>query len=343
MAGVGAAISIRTVVKCEESILNSNYITKLYNKKGQPAADLFFIQLSSPHSSHITAWRFYRIDKTYAGKSSLLTGCAFYLMGGDTTKSIKCDLDTELKSIELVPFAGLHKGDQNSLSKLILQRRQYVIDTPNAYAIWNGDLVNWASIASVSDTYGETLKPMEQIASIAELIDPVKGKTLCIQPGNHEFRPYKTEGIDITRLAARQLGIEDKYSDSSTVLFVRLGKDAVSNHHGRRILYTIYINHGGGGGRKPGAKASRLADMASIVDADVYIHSHTHMPLIMRQGYYRTDTANSAVTYIDKLFVNTGATLEYGGYGEAQEFTPSSLETPIITLNGIVKRATATL
>ena len=33
------------------------------------------------------------------------------------------------------------------------------------------------------------------------------------------------------------------------------------------------------------AKAIRLADMASIVDADIYIHSHTHLPMIMKQAY----------------------------------------------------------
>ena len=30
------------------------------------------------------------------------------------------------------------------------------------------------------------------------------------------------------------------------------------------------------------AKAIRLADMACIVDADIYIHSHTHLPMIMK-------------------------------------------------------------
>ena len=42
----------------------------------------------------------------------------------------------------------------------------------------------------------------------------------------------------------------------------------------RQMCYTIYTTHGRGGGRKEGAKAIRLADMASIVDADIYIHSH---------------------------------------------------------------------
>jgi hypothetical protein len=40
---------------------------------------------------------------------------------------------------------------------------------------------------------------------------------------------------------------------------------------------------------------------------------------------------------VDKLFVNTAANLRYGGYGEAGEFKPSSMETPVIYLDGTKK------
>lgn len=258
-------------------------------------------------------------------------------------QTIKCDLPETLDRIHLLAIADQHGGDPNSLPKLTKSRIDYIKNTPNAYCLFNGDLVNWASVMSISDTYGETLTPMQQIEAICKLIDPIKHKTISVTPGNHEFRPYKTEGIDITRLACREIGIENKYSELSMLIYVRLGKNTVNKYHGRPVCYAIYVNHGAGGGRKPGAKVNRLADMAMTVDADVYIHSHTHTPMILRQGYYRLDTANSAVSYTDRLFVNTGAALEYGGYGEAQEFAPASLETPIITLDGTVKRATATL
>ena len=101
--------------------------------------------------------------------------------------------------------------------------------------------------------------------------------------------------------------------------------------------------HGSGGGRKEGAKAIRLADMASIIDCDFYIHSHTHLPMVMKQAYHRIDTANSAVALADKLFVNTAANLNYGGYGEAQEFKPSSKDTPTIYLSGTKKYMEAKL
>lgn len=124
------------------------------------------------------------------------------------------------------------------------------------------------------------------------------------------------------------------------MLFIRFGevpdgkKESKGSGKVRKLCYTIYSLHGSGGGRKAGAKAIRLEDMANIVDTDIYIHSHTHLPMIMKQGFYRIDLRNSAVAPVDKLFVNTAANLNYGGYGEAGEFKPSSKDTPVIYLSG---------
>ena len=126
-------------------------------------------------------------------------------------------------------------------------------------------------------------------------------------------------------------------------MFIRLGEDIYrhkeTNGSGniRKICYTLYVLHGSGGGRKEGAKIIRLADMASIIDTDIYIHSHTHLPMIMKQAFHRIDPRNNTVALVNKLFVNTAANLDYGGYGEAQAFKPSSKDTPVIRLNGSKK------
>jgi hypothetical protein len=183
---------------------------------------------------------------------------------------------------------------------------------------------------------------MEQLERAVELFAPIKDKILCVTHGNHENRTYKKEGINLSRLIASQLGIEDRYTPTSAVLFLRFGEGNRSTRH-RKMCYTLYVLHGSGGGRKEGAKAIRLADLASIIDCDCYIHSHTHLPLIMKQGFHRIDTANSAVAHVDKLFVNTAANLDYGGYGEAQAFKPSSKDTPVIYLSGTKKYMEAKL
>lgn len=258
-------------------------------------------------------------------------------------KVINIDLPQDLLLLEIHTFADEHIGDEHCDMKRLLERIEYVKNTPNAYCVMNGDLLDNATKTSIGDTYTQELNPMEQLQKAVELFSPIKDKILCVTHGNHEHRTYKKEGINLSYLIAKQLGLENRYSPTSAVLFIRFGrmsrgkKESNGSGNVRKLCYTMYVLHGSGGGRKEGAKAIRLADMASIIDTDIYIHSHTHLPMIMKQGYHRIDPRNNAVAYVDKLFVNTAANLKYGGYGEAGEFKPSSMETPIIYLDGTKK------
>jgi hypothetical protein len=258
-------------------------------------------------------------------------------------KVIKADLSRDISELEIHLFADEHIGDEHCDMERLLSRIEYVAKTPNAYCILNGDILDNATKTSIGDTYTQVFNPMEQLKKAVELFSPIKDKILCITHGNHENRTYKKEGINLSYLIARQLGLEDKYTPTSAVLFVRFGqlsrgaKETNGSGNIRKVCYTIYSLHGTGGGRKEGAKAIRLADMASIIDCDIYIHSHTHLGMIMKQGFHRVDSRNNTVANVSKLFVNTSANLNYGGYGEAGEFKPSSKDTPVIYLCGTRK------
>ena len=262
---------------------------------------------------------------------------------------IKVDLPRELDYVELHIFADEHIGDAYCDIRSLKERINYVKNTPNAYCILNGDIIDNATKTSIGDTYSQEMNPMEQLRTATSIFEPIKDKILCITHGNHENRTYRKEGINLSALIAQQLGLYDKHSSTSAVLFVRFGEmsrgEKETNGSGkiRKMCYTIYALHGSGGGRKEGAKAIRLADMASIVDADIYIHSHTHLPMIMKQAFHRVDKQNSTVAIVDKLFVNTAANLDYGGYGEAGEFKPSSKTSPVIYMSGKKKEFTAKL
>lgn len=258
-------------------------------------------------------------------------------------KAIKIDLSRDIKKAEIHVFADLHIGDKFCDIEGIKRRIEAVRDNKNAYCILNGDIINNATKTSVSDCYAEELSPMEQIRRFVELFEPIKDRIIAITSGNHENRTYNKEGIDITCLCARQLGIEARYSKTGAIIFLRLGIDSRRAYYNRQVLYMLYVTHGSGGGRKEGAKVIRMADMANIIDADIYIHSHTHLPVIMKEAYFRTDQANSTFSIVDKLFVNTSAMLNYGGYGQTYEFKPSSKDCPIIYLSGTKKEFTAKL
>lgn len=247
-------------------------------------------------------------------------------------KAIRCDLP-DWKEIEVHPLADLHIGDSMSDARLITERIEYIKNKPNAYCILDGDLMDTAICSSIGDTYGANLQPMEQLKLCVSLFEPIKDKILAVLPGNHENRVYKSDGLDMTELMCAQLGIPQKYSPTTALLFIRFGKSS-GHTHNRPIRYTVYVTHGSGGGRREGGKVNRLADLAAIVDCDIYLHAHTHLPLVFRQSYFRVSEANSTVYQTDKLFVNCSAALDYGGYGDKAGFKPASKKSPVIHLSG---------
>ena len=248
-------------------------------------------------------------------------------------RAIRCDLPYA-DTIEIHPMADLHIGDAHCDYKGILARLEYIKNTPNAYVILDGDLMDTAIANSVGDSYGATLRPKEQLEHCVKLFEPIRDKILAVLTGNHENRVYKTDGLDVTQIMCAQLGLQDRYSPTTALLFVRFGEQSRRSSQGRRQLYTIYVTHGSGGGRKEGGKINRLADLSSIVDADVYVMGHTHMPAVLKEGFFRVSGGNSSVAMVDKLFVNTAASLDYGGYGDTQGFKPASKQAPVIYLNG---------
>lgn len=259
--------------------------------------------------------------------------------------AVRADYPTDWPHANVYTLADLHIGDAHCSEAEVQARVQQAREDPHGLIILNGDLMNTALRNSVSDVYGEVLSPMQQISYLVNLLRPIAGKIIGVTAGNHENRVYKSDGLDIMRLVCRELGIEEKYAPEGVLVFLRFGTRASLHDKGRnpRQWYSIYATHGSGGGRKEGAKAIRLADMASIVDADLYIHSHTHLPMVMKQGYFRTDSSNCTAKMVQRLFINTGAALEYGGYGQAQEFKPASIATPVIRLEAKHKAMKATM
>ena len=239
----------------------------------------------------------------------------------------------DFEQLQILPLADLHLGDIHSDGKKIQEWLSYIRETENCFCILNGDLCDNAIRTSIGDTYGATLSPMLQLEQAVKLFEPIKDKILAVLPGNHEARTYRTDGIDMTQVICNQLGIGDYYSPASALIFVQFGDQGGHRNHWP-VLYSIYCVHGSAGGRKEGGKLQRLVDLSSIIDADIYIHSHTHLPMIARNSYFRVNTRYCTAEKVDRLFINTSSSLEWGGYGEVQSYKPNSLETPMIILDG---------
>lgn len=245
---------------------------------------------------------------------------------------LTADLSQDIAELELYPLADLHIEDPLHDKQRAEQWRQEVLAASNRFIICNGDLVNAALRNSVTDTYNQTMSPNEAINAIADFLQPVSDRILAITEGNHERRFSKECGVNVMERVAKELGVYNQYSDSAFLLFISFGKS--KGRQSRKTVYSVYCKHGSGGGKRPGSKANRLADMAEVVDADIYLVAHTHQPIAFRSLFYRCDYRNRKITPVEKVFVNTNAFLGYGGYAEEMGFPPATTRYPKIVFNG---------
>ena len=251
-------------------------------------------------------------------------------------KVIKRDLGRDFKNVKLLALSDFHIGDRLCNLKLIKQVLEDVKKSSNTFIILNGDLTNNATKTSVSDVYNEQMTPTEQILKLCELLEPIKDRILVIHPGNHEARTLKNDGVDIIRLVAKQLNIEDRFSEGWWYLYLTFGLNKEKKD--RPMLYTITGIHGYGGGRKGGGKINNLVEMSDKVIADLYVMGHTHTPIITRNTIYIPDYQHRTLVKKDKYYLMTNSFLEYGGYGEQYGFTPSTTENQEAILDGEQKR-----
>ena len=258
--------------------------------------------------------------------------------------SIKADRPLDWPFCNVYVLADLHIGDPLCDMSEVRVRIDQIKSDEHGVCILNGDLMNTATKTSVSDVYSEKLSISEQVKTVTNLIIPIKDKIIGCTIGNHENRIYKNDGIDTMRFIMRDIGREDCYCPEGVLIFLRFGKKRGHEQHGNKSrkeqYYTLYACHGsGGGGRRVGGKANRLDDLADIVEADVYIRSHTHQNLAFTEDYYRTNINKNQAVKVTRLFVSTAASLDYGGYGQVAEFRPTSMANPVIHLEAERKRA----
>ena len=254
-------------------------------------------------------------------------------------KSITHTFDT-MEDIRIIPIGDLHIGDKHSSKQIIKDLVDKVQNDPNCYCVLMGDLIDNATTYSVGDTYDAELSPMDQLKVIRDLMMPIRQKILGIIEGNHEERTTRQTGIRMMELLSLELGINDRYSSTSLVIFLKFGHQ---NFKGSKRVYTIYCNHGSGGGRRPGAKINRLSDYSNILDADAFFVAHSHFPAIFKDKYFRPRTNLQRLECVDRLYVNTASALDYGGYGDRGGFTPGSNAYPIVKFSATERNMTAEL
>lgn len=256
-------------------------------------------------------------------------------------KGIRHDLDNGGEPIRILPLSDLHYGDPYADEKLIRSLIDRIASDPACYTVLVGDLMNTAVQGGKSDAKAEKKHITEQLKDMAGMLEPIKDKILAAVPGNHEERAYKLADTDLTEILITMLGMPQLYRATSALVFVRTG------HHPRgqgMITYSLYINHGhGGGGRRPGSKINNLDDLGSVIDTDIIIAGHSHLPAVIRKSRLRVSPQTFSAERHEQVFVNLASALKYGGYGDRGGYQPPSNRYPTIELAGDKKDIHVTL
>lgn len=248
-------------------------------------------------------------------------------------KTIVRDLSDQFDELNIYALSDCHWEDSHSNRKKLLEWRDEVLSQENNFVVINGDIINAATKHSKSDIYSATDNPDAALDAIVDFLEPISDRILAIVDGNHEARIYNESGIKPMKRVARELGLHDAYANDAYILFVSFGRSQGRSY--RKMVYSLYGKHGNGlGGKKVSSKANSLADMETIIDADVYVMGHTHQLMAFSKRFYRVNYRNKKLMAVEKLFVNTNSWMNYGGYGETGGYSPSSLKWPIIRLDG---------
>ena len=120
-------------------------------------------------------------------------------------KVIKRELGLDIDKLKIIPISDTHIGDKTSNTKAFKEALERIKNEENTYTILNGDLCNIALKTSKSDSYEDTLTPMQQVLTLINYLEPIKDKILVMSIGNHEERIKKDTNIDILWLVAKQL------------------------------------------------------------------------------------------------------------------------------------------
>jgi hypothetical protein len=242
-------------------------------------------------------------------------------------KIIKVDLGSDLQGVDIVPFSDLHSGSGRTAMDKARALVERIRTTENLFTIINGDMMETALKTSLGNVYEQSLSPAQQADEVTELLMPIRHKILAMTTGNHEARITRATGLDLSLYVAERLGLGNRYTDGNYMLFVSFGRPAMTRES-RRHTFSIYGTHGAGGGKLIGGKMNALGRMAGVVDADIYLHSHTHVPATYKEDFYRSDMRTRTVRQVTKLFVNSNAWMEFGGYGEIKGYKPATI-TPV--------------
>lgn len=235
--------------------------------------------------------------------------------------------------LHIYPISDVHLGAAEHMEREWSQFCNNFLQDENAYLILGGDLMNNSTRCSVSNVFEETMRPREQKRVIAEMLEPLKERILCMVSGNHERRSGKDADDDPSYDIACKLDIEHLYRENIAFLKIQMGKQ--DGNGVENPTYVLTVTHGAGGGMLTGGAVNRNERFGYVLDgSDALIVGHTHKPFVTQPAKILIDPRNNKVSIKPFKIVSCTSWLNWGGYAAQKMLSPTSHATQLITLRG---------
>jgi len=186
------------------------------------------------------------------------------------------------------------------------------------YIFLMGDLIEMATRDSVgSAVYEQEYPGQSQYEKMIDFLRPLADKKLILglHTGNHEERVYKSTGVDIGKLFARELKV--KYLADACWSRFKVGNQN----------YSIYSLHGRSGSRFDGTALLALERISTSFFSDLICMGHAHK--LISSTVIIQKIENNLVKEHKKTLLITGSYLKYdGGYGQTLGLPISKLGSP---------------
>ena len=203
-------------------------------------------------------------------------------------KEIKCKSRSD--TFTLYALGDVHIGARSCAEKQFKKVVGQIRDDPNALWVGGGDYINaikpqdvkrynpeempdWMLDGKADEVRAKLSDVVKQeIERFAELVVTIQDKCLGLIEGNHEHSMKAHYNHNVMRALCDRLEV-DNLTDCAflRLSFLREYKESCATK-----TVKVFVAHGTGGGRTPGAEPNKLFRLAADKDADIFLCGHTH-------------------------------------------------------------------
>ncbi len=256
-----------------------------------------------------------RLDEIYAlvakrSKPDVVTLHEHKIIDGQAKRVVATFDPKTYKTIELLMITDVQLGAVECKEDRVIEFRDWVLDKPNRFVFFGGDMIDAATKMSIASCYQNKWNPSKQIFKIAEMLAPLRHRVLGYVSGNHEARTSKVD-IDAGEWIASLLRIP--WSS---------GKQLIDVHFGEHKPFKVDLWHGRGSASTKGAKAQMLSRFMHQGDSQLYLCGHLHDVLLLFD--WRQKRTSNDIRLEKIAGVMSSSFLDYwGSYAEVAGLPPS--------------------